>query len=63
MRTDTSSHRCVICIKRLTGLINLFKVAPPTVFPLVTWRTTLEDWTPEDWSEDVGVSGLSGTQT
>lgn len=58
IRTDTRSHRFVACNKKLTCLINLprFKVAPPTLFPLVTWRNTLEDWTPEDWSEDIGVS-------
>lgn len=26
--------------------------------PLVAWRNTLEDWAPEDWSEDVSVSQM-----
>ena len=59
--TDTSSHRLVTCTNRFTRLMNLplLDVAPHlSVFLIVTWRTTLEDWTPEDWSEDIGVSGL-----
>lgn len=28
------------------------------VSPLVAWRNTLEDWAPEDWSEDVSVSQI-----
>lgn len=58
-------HQCVTCSTRsMYWLIcSCLKLPLLLFFSLVAWRNTLEDWTPEDWSEDVGVSGPSVYQT